>query len=32
VGAGAAGIALAGMLGARRVLAAPPLQSLRRIA
>jgi putative ABC transport system permease protein len=32
VGAGGAGIALAGMLGARRVLAAPPLQSLRRIA
>jgi putative ABC transport system permease protein len=32
VGAGAAGIAVAGMLGARRVLAAPPLQSLRRIA
>ena len=32
IGAGGAGIALAGMLGARRVLAAPPLQSLRRVA
>jgi putative ABC transport system permease protein len=31
-GAGVVGVALAGMLGARRVLAAPPLQSLRRIA
>lgn len=30
--AGAAGVAAAGMLGARRVLAAPPLQSLRRSA
>ncbi len=30
--AGSTGIAFAGMLGARRVLAAPPLQSLRRIA
>jgi putative ABC transport system permease protein len=30
--AGSAGIAAAGMLGARRVLSAPPLQSLRRIA
>ena len=30
-GCGAAGIALAGMLGTRRVLAAPPLQSLRRV-
>jgi len=31
-GAGVVGVATAGMLGARRVLAAPPLQSLRRIA
>jgi len=31
-GCGALGIALAGMLGTRRVLAAPPLQSLRRAA
>lgn len=30
--AGGAGVAAAGMLGARRVLAAPPLQSLRRAA
>ena len=29
---GAAGIALAGMLGTRRVLGVPPLESLRRIA
>ncbi len=29
VASGAAGVALAGMLGTRRVLAAPPLQSLR---
>ncbi len=29
-GCGALGVALAGMLGTRRVLAAPPLQSLRR--
>ncbi|MDB5808294.1 MAG: hypothetical protein JWN94_416 [Betaproteobacteria bacterium] len=32
IGAGSIGIAAAGMVGARRVLAAPPLQSLRRIA
>ena len=32
IGAGSAGIALAGMLGTRHVLAVPPLQSLRRIA
>jgi len=31
VGSGAAGVALAGMLGTRRVLAVPPLQSLRRV-
>jgi putative ABC transport system permease protein len=31
-GTGIIGVAAAGMLGARRVLAAPPLQSLRRIA
>ncbi len=31
-GCGALGIAFAGMLGTRRVLAAPPLQSLRRAA
>ncbi len=31
VACGASGIALAGMLGTRRVLAVPPLQSLRRV-